>query len=79
MESVFAIVRGQDFVDPTPFEVTFTEGTSIPSSSKISVTTVADKRWEGPQSFLVSISGTTHGVVIGMPNNQIIEIADNDC
>ena len=75
---LLVIVRGQDFMDPATFEVTFVRGTSIPGLSNISIATLNDDAWEGPQTFMVSITDTTHGVSIGIPYNQSVEIIDND-
>ena len=65
-------------MDPAAFEVTFIGGTSIPGLSNISIATFNDNAWEGPQTFLVSITDATHGVDIGTPYNQSAEIIDND-
>ena len=68
-----------DFRDPTPFDVTFPSGTSIPALSNIDVPTIDDDTWEGPQDFLVAITAVTNSQVsIGATYNQTVVITDNE-
>lgn len=71
-------VKGMDFVDPTPFDVIFSSGMTIPATSCIDVSTTDDEAWEGPENFLVSITAVSNSQVDIDTTFSLVEIRDNE-
>lgn len=72
-------VKGMDYLDPTPFDILFSSGKTVPETPCINVTTIDDDAWEGTQNFLVTIAVLSNiQVSIGVTSNLTVVVVDND-
>ena len=63
-----------DFMNPNPFNITFTGTTS----ACINISTIDDTDFEDDHSFTVLIDSTTPSITVGAPSAIIATLMDNE-